>query len=76
MLLNAYCCEAVVKAGPSEVKALKWEYHLVSCPGNKFQNLNTTVVPVQSHLARSVSSQKALDMSQLWKVLLGHDTSE
>ena len=47
---------------------------LVSCPGKKFQNLSTTVVPVQSHLARSVSSQKALDMSQLWKVFLRHDT--
>ena len=28
---------------------------LVSCPRNKFQNLGTTVVPVQSHLARSAS---------------------
>jgi len=50
------------------------QFRLVSCPGNKFQNLSTTVVPVQSHLALSVSSQKALDMSQLWKVFLGHDT--
>ncbi len=49
-------------------------FRLVSRSGNEFQNVSTTVVPVQSRLARSVSSQKALDMSQLWKVFLEHDT--
>jgi hypothetical protein len=73
--------------GQSFSKGDIWGFFLVSCPGNKFQDLSITVVPVQSHLAHSVSilgtpesqnaqcrSQKALDMSQLWKVLLGQHT--